>query len=134
MESQWYYAEGDKPVGPLPLADLITILTRVSGARDVLVWRDGLAGWTRAELVAELTSHVIKPPLVPPPIPRQVDTSSLAVSPVAFAYLSGRSLRQQQFEGREKQLEGIGGWLVLVANWSGAGANKALGKYLDVGR
>jgi len=112
METQWYYAEGDKPVGPLALADLITVLTRVSGARDVLVWRDGLAGWTRAELVAELTSHVVKPPPVPTPIPRQVETSSVAIS---RGEKDGQPLRQQQLEGRERQLEGIGGWLVLVA-------------------
>jgi hypothetical protein len=42
MSDVWYYAEGDKSVGPLTLTQLKTILSRVSDAKDVLVWRDGL--------------------------------------------------------------------------------------------
>ena len=66
MSDVWYYAEGDKSVGPLPLADLTAILSRVSNAKDVLVWRDGFSNWVKAENVPELASHVMK---LQPPLP-----------------------------------------------------------------
>jgi hypothetical protein len=67
MSDVWYYAEGDKSVGPLTLSELKTILSRVSSARDVLVWRDGFSSWQTAKNVPELRPHVIKPPPLPPP-------------------------------------------------------------------
>jgi hypothetical protein len=68
MTDSWYYAAGDKSVGPLSLADLTTILSRASNAKDVLVWRAGFEQWQRAATVAELAAFVIKPPK-PPPLP-----------------------------------------------------------------
>jgi hypothetical protein len=68
MSDVWYYAEGDKSVGPLTLSELKTILSRVSDARDVLVWRDGFSSWQTAKIVPELAPVVIKPPLPPPPL------------------------------------------------------------------
>jgi hypothetical protein len=73
MTDDWYYAAGDKSVGPLSLADLITILSRVSNAKDVLVWRAGFEQWQRAATAAELAPFVVKPPKPPPsalPFPR----------------------------------------------------------------
>ena len=68
MSDVWYYAEGQKSVGPLSLADLTAILSRVSNAKDVLVWRDGFEQWQRAATVAELAAFVNRPPK-PPPLP-----------------------------------------------------------------
>jgi hypothetical protein len=65
MTRNWYYAEGEKSVGPLSLADLIAILSRVSKAESVLIWRDGLSNWVEAKNLPELAPHVIKPPLLP---------------------------------------------------------------------
>jgi YidC/Oxa1 family membrane protein insertase len=73
MSDVWYYAVEDKLVGPLSLAELTTILSRVSNAKDVLVWRTGFEQWQRAATVAELAAFVIKPPKpppLPPPLPR----------------------------------------------------------------
>jgi hypothetical protein len=36
-ESSWYYAKGDKSVGPLSLAELLSVFSRVSDAKGVLV-------------------------------------------------------------------------------------------------
>jgi YidC/Oxa1 family membrane protein insertase len=72
MSDAWYYADGEKPVGPLAFADLTAILSRVSNAEDVLVWRAGFEQWQRAVSVAELAAFVIKPPKpphLPPPLP-----------------------------------------------------------------
>jgi fumarate reductase subunit D len=65
MSDAWYYAEGDKAVGPVSLADLEKRLFLVSNAKEVLVWRDGLANWVKAKNLPELTQHVIKPPPLP---------------------------------------------------------------------
>jgi RDD family/GYF domain 2 len=62
MTKEWYYAEGDKPVGPILLADLISVLSRVSKAESVLVWRDGFPDWMQASNVPELAPHLIGPP------------------------------------------------------------------------
>lgn len=62
MSNTWYYSEGDKSVGPLSLAELTAILSRVSDARDVLVWRNGFSSWLRAEDVPELAANIVKPP------------------------------------------------------------------------
>jgi hypothetical protein len=37
----WYYAEGDKPVGPLSLLELAGVLSRASNAAETPVWRNG---------------------------------------------------------------------------------------------
>lgn len=62
MNNTWYYSECDKSVGPLSLVDLTAVLSRVSDARDVLVWRNGFSGWVRAENVPELAAQIVKPP------------------------------------------------------------------------
>jgi YidC/Oxa1 family membrane protein insertase len=72
-DDNWYYAAGDKAVGPLSLVDLTAILSRVSDAENVLVWRTGFDQWQRAATVSELAAIVIKslnPPPLPPPLPR----------------------------------------------------------------
>jgi len=65
MDNTWYYAEGDKTVGPLSLTDIRTILSRVSNAGSVFVWRDGFTTWVRADSVPELAPYVVKPPPLP---------------------------------------------------------------------
>jgi GYF domain 2 len=65
MSDAWYYGEGDKSIGPITLADLIAILSRVSDGQSVFVWRDGLVGWVQAKKLPELAPHVTKPPPLP---------------------------------------------------------------------
>jgi len=78
MDDIWYYAEGDKSVGPLSLADLTAILSRLSNAKNTFVWRDGFSSWVKAENVPELVRHVIKPPPLPisPPLPKKAIAAS----------------------------------------------------------
>jgi hypothetical protein len=67
MSDTWYYAQGDKAVGPSTLADLKKQLPLVSNAKDVLVWRAGFANWQSAASVSDLA---LLPAPKPPPIPR----------------------------------------------------------------
>jgi uncharacterized protein DUF4339 len=54
MDKIWYYADGDKTVGPMSLTDIRAVLTRVSSAGRLLVWRNGFTTWVEAESVPEL--------------------------------------------------------------------------------
>jgi hypothetical protein len=57
---EWYYSDGDEPVGPVSLADLTAILSRIANAKNLLIWRDGFEEWQRAETVPEC-GFIIKP-------------------------------------------------------------------------
>jgi hypothetical protein len=63
--SSWYYAEGDKPVGPLSLTELLSVFSRVSDATKILVWHNGFSTWQKAESVPEVARHILKPPPIP---------------------------------------------------------------------
>lgn len=74
MNNVWYYAQGDKSVGPLTLSELKATLSGVSEANNVLVWRDSFSSWVKAENVPELAPCVIKPPPLsasPPRLPQE---------------------------------------------------------------
>jgi hypothetical protein len=81
MDDIWYYAEGDKSVGPLSLADLTAFLSHASNARSTLVWRDGFSSWVKAESVPELARYVIKPPPLPTSPLRMPQQATVPKSP-----------------------------------------------------
>ena len=71
MAHEWYYSQGAECVGPISQDDLVAILSKVSRANEVLVWRDGFSAWKPAGLVSELASHILNsPPRAPPPCRR----------------------------------------------------------------
>jgi uncharacterized RDD family membrane protein YckC len=80
MERIWFYAEGNETIGPLPLNELISILSRLPDAKSVLVWRDGFAAWQTAGSVRELAQYIIKPP----PLPVSSRASLQTAPPVAI--------------------------------------------------
>jgi len=109
IDKIWYYAEGDKPVGPFSLAELKAFLSGFPRAEDVFVWRDGFPHWELARDVPELASFVIKPPtliIVPPPLPAR--PSSSTASPT-------QGNQNHDAAKQKKELVGIGGWLGLLA-------------------
>jgi hypothetical protein len=118
MSDVWYYAEGEKSVGPLTLTELTVILSRVSVANEVLVWRGGLASWIKAENVPELSACVKKSPAVltsPPPVPpktlagqsEKIQTDNIRASSPVFRrwfYMKNGNVFESTF-------------LVAVSNW-----------------
>jgi hypothetical protein len=81
MRDKWYYAQGAECVGPISQDDLVAILSQVSHAKEVLVWRDGFSDWKPAGVVSELTPHIPNLPARPPPPPPTASTlSDAAVS------------------------------------------------------
>jgi hypothetical protein len=51
---RWFFAQGQQRRGPLPVAGLVESVLGQPDPRAVLVWRKGLAEWTRAEDVPEV--------------------------------------------------------------------------------
>jgi uncharacterized protein DUF2569/uncharacterized protein DUF4339 len=113
MDAIWYYAEGDKAVGPLSLPDITAILSRVSDARNVFVWRDGFPNWIKAEDVPDLAPYVIKPPASPVSPPRWLRESIAA--PTFPAVFDEARAKHEPSGKKDRDLIGIGGWLILVA-------------------
>lgn len=60
--NDWYYAEGDQHVGPMDVQQLRAAIA-AKDARELWVWRPGLAEWLIAADVPELR-------LAPPPLPK----------------------------------------------------------------
>jgi len=54
MPDAWYFAEADKPVGPLSIDDLKRILHRLKDWKQRLVWHSCFNEWRKAGAVTEL--------------------------------------------------------------------------------
>ncbi len=65
QEPVWYYADGQKSVGPITLSELRATLPKVSG-RETLVFGPGLVQWTEAKHVDELIENAARPGSPPP--------------------------------------------------------------------
>ena len=140
--SFWYYAEGDETRGPIAFDQLIKLLSQLPTPRGVLVWREGLTGWTAAENVREIVEKLIRPPPLRP--------ASSAVAPTVTDDTVTRYQQQfkkdtpvddetvaryqQQFQKSKSELTlqpeltGLGGWLGLLGFGLVAGMLKALVK------
>jgi GYF domain 2 len=78
MRDEWYYAEGEKPVGPLSFDALVALLRKISNAGEVNVWHTGLHEWHAAKDVPQIADLLY---LRPPPIPHQIRTSPAKAQP-----------------------------------------------------
>jgi hypothetical protein len=54
----WYYLGSEGHIGPLGLQELKRTLAGFRNGKDVLVWREGFPGWTRADDVPELRTKM----------------------------------------------------------------------------
>jgi hypothetical protein len=88
----WYYAEAEKPVGPLTLSHLIVILSRVTNAKNVLVWQPSFSTWKNAGSIPELARVI----LGPPPI-------NQAINADRDQRLSGRDVRETGIDPEQIQ-------------------------------
>src|SRR6185503_19169213 len=72
MSDQWYYAQGQNRVGPMPLAQLIQQLPSVGGP-NALVYGPGFANWLPAAQVPQIAQAMgggaMARPNAMPPIP-----------------------------------------------------------------
>ena len=49
MSDTWYYAELDKPVGPISIVELKRFLHRLKDWKDRLVWHSSFSDWCKAD-------------------------------------------------------------------------------------
>jgi hypothetical protein len=72
-EPAWYYGQDDKQVGPTTLQQMVAARRAGLITDDTLVWRAGMAAWTRAAGAPELAGGLNGPPPLPvsepPPLP-----------------------------------------------------------------
>ena len=103
----WYYAEGAEAHGPLSLAELVPLLSRIADLRQVKLWRHGFDDWKAVEEVREVAQRVVRPPpsaSASPPLPPPTDRG-----PVVDAADAA------EFEDVKPELKGVSGWLGLLA-------------------
>jgi hypothetical protein len=76
MSDGWYYAQGEKPLGPFTIDQLVSILSAAPNAENILVWRANFSDWIAAGKVAQL-AHIfrIETYPVPPPVPVSIKRS-----------------------------------------------------------
>src|SRR3954451_17828564 len=66
METLWFYAAEGERRGPVPLEQLIPALLAAPEPRRVLVWREGIADWSEAGSLPEISGR-LPPPRPPAP-------------------------------------------------------------------
>jgi len=76
METLWFYAAEGERRGPVPLEQLVPELLAAPEPRRVLVWREGMADWSEAGSLPEISGR-LPPPR--PPIPPYGQAGQLAV-------------------------------------------------------
>ncbi len=82
MEQGWFYAEGERSVGPLSFDALTAALRRMPEPGKALVWRTGFDEWRPARDIAELADRIFKQaPVVAVPDPSLDRWSSYATEP-----------------------------------------------------
>jgi hypothetical protein len=95
----WYYAKGNRQVGPLDIGQLRQALAGKDASR-VLVWRQGYSEWIPASRIPELAT------VAPPPLP-QLDE-----------YVPSKKIRfpKEPHMREPRPRKGIGflGWLALI--------------------
>jgi hypothetical protein len=127
MSAFWYYAEGTETIGPVTFDELIKMLSRLSNARGVLVWREGFDDWKAAETVREIVEKLFRPPpLAPRPPPRP----SVQLDPLP-ADLVHEAKQPQPTRSNEKVGPiPLGGWLVYLGIGQGIGCIALVISYL----
>lgn len=85
MSRLWYYVERADTHGPITLAELIGILSSLSDARKVLVWRDGFDDWKTSDSVGEIAERLFRPPTLGPGPPLVKRDLPLVQAPINIA-------------------------------------------------
>lgn len=63
--AEWFYADGDKPVGPVALDGLVAFLRATPNPSGTKVWQPGFEDWRNARDVPQLADALLDPPPVP---------------------------------------------------------------------
>lgn len=80
---EWYYARGNKQMGPVSAVELKRLAAAGEIQSDSLVWREGLTEWTAARNVRGLFEDEAKPAAVEEPEPKPAPAWSDEFEPAA---------------------------------------------------
>jgi uncharacterized RDD family membrane protein YckC len=82
----WYYAEGDRQVGPIEEQELLTLVDRGRITAETLVWRNGMPNWQPFGSIGDIPRSVqFEPPSREPFfLPEKVEEGVVA-APVVYA-------------------------------------------------
>jgi hypothetical protein len=91
---EWFYVQNGEQAGPVDASRLMELLASGAVKRDDLVWREGMANWAEAHVVAELRVAPIQAqvpllaatPSVPAPTFKPGPATASAPIPVAQYY------------------------------------------------
>jgi len=64
-DRSWFYADSGQQQGPLPEAQLRSLIANGTVRADTLIWTDGMAGWQKAGDIPGLFSPAARPPAMP---------------------------------------------------------------------
>jgi hypothetical protein len=78
MNSEWYYAENDKTIGPATLADVAEKFTG-DGGEPFLVWTEGMSDWADAATVPAISKY-LQSKSVPPWSVNEATRSDTAIT------------------------------------------------------
>jgi hypothetical protein len=87
MERMWFYAKGSERKGPLPEAELRTLIQKGDVSSNDLAWTEGMSNWAPIYSLPDLAGGTAAPapePVQHTPVPaQQVASHSAAFSPAA---------------------------------------------------
>ncbi|MCM1153156.1 MAG: GYF domain-containing protein [Muribaculum sp.] len=129
MEKQYHIIVNGRQIGPLSFSDLLS-----NGlTRETLVWTPGMAGWEKAEAVADLAPLFVAAPPFNQPVPPAFEPQ--AAPPSAYQYyVIVNGLQQGPIDPRQFAAMGINGasmvWREGMAEWQPASSLPELIPYL----
>lgn len=101
MARTWFYAEANRPVGPVPEAELRARLEDGRTDPDCLVWTSGMDGWEPAwtlHVLAEPMEEEVEPDPAPAPdfrAPKRLVEQAILICLLRYARFSGRASRSE---------------------------------------
>ncbi len=75
--SDWWYNDGNKEVGPIPLSELTELYEKKIVSTKTLIWKKGFDKWLELNQVKELSNLLVNEP---PPIPSSNSNASVFVN------------------------------------------------------
>jgi hypothetical protein len=117
MGDGWYYAEGEKPVGPLSSGALVAILRTVPDAGEVKVWQTRFQEWHAAKDVPQIAAYLLGvPPNAKRSRPQQVlkPSPELALGMALAALIKTRPADIAHAKSPQKRMRGRIAFVILA--------------------
>jgi GYF domain 2 len=95
MDEGWFYAEGEKPTGPVTTAALLAALRNMLDPGKVKVWHAGFSDWRDVKDVPQLSDQLLRPPPLVAAKLERTSTRSSEVEPQDAAMKLPKNTRRR---------------------------------------